>query len=193
MILANRDHQGRLLVGRVLGVDFGAPIDQQLHRLEHADTRRDHQHRLARLIDGVWIGARVEQQPHHRRTAVTGRQRERRDSIPVGELRVRARLDQQTRDIGIVEPHGAVKRRSALHVGRVDVHLLGEERAHGGDIPLAGGVRQARIRSRRNRAGGEQSERGYHPHHESTGATCRFHGHESSKIDNFRGFYRRIG
>ena len=145
MIVADGDHQGGLLEGRILAVDRRAPIEEQPHGVERADVRRRHQRCFAGRVGGIGIGARIEQQRDHRRIAVRAGEKQRSDAVAVGERRVGAGGEHQPRHVQIVRPHGPVERGGAVAARRVDVNLLREERAHGGGIAVHRRLRQPRI------------------------------------------------
>jgi len=93
VIFAHSDHQSRLLVRGIGGVDLGAAIEKQLDGFEIADSGCRHQCRFSGRISAVGIGAVVEKQLDHRGIAIAAGQVKRTHSVAVRELDVGARAN----------------------------------------------------------------------------------------------------
>ena len=134
MILAHRDHQRRLLELGLARVHLRAAVDEQPHGRHGAGARRGHERRLAARIGGVGIGAGVEQAANQRGATVDGGEVERRHAVAVLGGRAGAGAQQGIGDVEAIGVRRGVERGQAVFAGGIDVGLLRDQRAHGGQI-----------------------------------------------------------
>jgi hypothetical protein len=129
VVLADRDHQRRLLELRISCIDDGPVVEEHTYGGRIADARRCHERRFSRWVRSIRISARVKQKPDHFGVAVGARQVERRHAVTVGTRRIRACPDQQPRHLQVVHADKPEERRASVGAGRIDVGLLSQQRS----------------------------------------------------------------
>jgi hypothetical protein len=153
MVLPDRDHQRGLLEGWVARVDPRAMIEQRPHGVCATDSGRGHQCRFALFVDDVRIGAGFEQQRDHFGVAVGARELHGRDAVEILFGRVSTRANQTPRGFEIVDAHHPMKCGGAVWSRRIDVDLLIEQLADGGDIASLGRLGQPGVSGCRGASG----------------------------------------
>ena len=121
-----------------------------------ARARGKHERGIAgNRYDGVRIFACFKQRLDDRGIAVRAGQRERGDAESIGGFDVGAGADQEVGDFEIVMAGSPVKRGCAIGLRDVHIHLLTEERAHGGVVRGHGGIGETRVGSGMHQRSGE--------------------------------------
>ena len=134
-IEAGGDHEGRLPIGLLFGVDVGAHFDEPRHGLGVTGSRGQHQRRRAECCGQVRFGTAGYQRRRHLRLAALRRQMQRGDATEAsGGAHVGAGRQQHLGDGHVAVSGGPVQCRHTVPLGGVDVHALLEECFHGGRV-----------------------------------------------------------
>ena len=127
-------HQGRLAAGALGGVHARAGVQQRVHRLQAARSRRRHQRGLAAGKRPRRIGAGRQQALDERAVAAGARHQKRGDAEIVRRIDVGPGTEQQVGDLHVLPVHRPVEGRGAVRLPRVRVDRVGEQRPHAGDV-----------------------------------------------------------
>ena len=143
--LSGRPHQRGLLLIGVGGVGVRADLEQQLHRVERAGASRGHQRRFGADRRGLRVGAGANQRLNDRRGPGAARLKQRRDAVAIGDAHLGPGRDQRPRHVEVRVIGRPEQCRRTVGGLLVDVHALGDLRAHAGKVAVPGGDDQRAV------------------------------------------------
>ena len=152
VVFRGRPHQRGLAAHLLLRVHYGAVGEEQRDRFHPPGARRGHERSFTLRRHRVGVGPRLQKLFDNRGIAVRAGHEQRRDAVPVRDFDIRAGSNQQIHGVNVVALGGPLQRRRAVHIGRVDVGTIAQQRAYGSCVVPPGRVHQREISDARAQA-----------------------------------------
>ena len=128
MTFGRGPHQRRLPSPALRGVGIGT-AGEQVHGIDRAGSRRDHQRGLAVAIGRTGVGAGLEQHRQRLRVAVHRGQPQRCRAVAIGGFHVGAGANEHLDDLGLLAIDRPVQRCRAVGLRRIHIDAFLDQRA----------------------------------------------------------------
>ena len=162
LVLRCGKHQGCVPLELVRAVDIGSAVDQQLHRVDIARTRGQHQRSFSGAIRGVWIRSRFQQDFHHCDIANSGSLNQGSHPIAVRDLHAGTGGNQESSDFRIAVMSRPDQRRRPINIRSVWIGVLLQQCSDGDCIPALHCINESNvIEGSGNEDGNSEQDRDY--------------------------------